>query len=330
METSLKCVLIFVSVYMNFLKLSSAEKEPVEDEIIKTDSITQSPLSLADMHLEGPAEITLSGFVHAFVASFSVIIVSEIGDKTFFIAAIMAMKHSRLTVFLGAISALVLMTVLSVLFGWLATVIPRNIVFYVSTALFAIFGFKMLWEGYHMQPGGAQEEIEEVQADLRKRDGEAAANEAGTSCQPVVSEPQVADEGEGEVKPSDGVTQDPPKIDKEVHLMSADPESGRHKRQNILKLVSRIFLQAFTLTFLAEWGDRSQLTTILLAAREDIYGVMVGGIVGHSMCTGVAVLGGRFVAQRISVRTVTLIGGAVFLIFAVSALIFTPLGGDEA
>ncbi|KAG8280252.1 hypothetical protein J6590_085931 [Homalodisca vitripennis] len=70
----------------------------------------------------------------------------------------------------------------------------------------------MLWEGYHMQPGGAQEEIEEVQADLRKRDGEAAANEAGTSCQPVVSEPQVADEGEGEVKPSDGVTQDPPKV----------------------------------------------------------------------------------------------------------------------
>lgn len=34
-------------------------------------------------------------FGHAFLASISVIIVSEIGDKTFFIAAIMAMKHSR-------------------------------------------------------------------------------------------------------------------------------------------------------------------------------------------------------------------------------------------
>lgn len=31
------------------------------------------------------------GFIHAFIASFSVIIVSEIGDKTFFIAAIMSM-----------------------------------------------------------------------------------------------------------------------------------------------------------------------------------------------------------------------------------------------
>lgn len=53
------------------------------------------------------------GFLHAFVASISVILVSEIGDKTFFIAAIMAMRHPRLTVFLGAISALVLMTILS-------------------------------------------------------------------------------------------------------------------------------------------------------------------------------------------------------------------------
>lgn len=53
------------------------------------------------------------GFVHAFLASMSVIIVSELGDKTFFIAAIMAMRHPRLTVFAGALLALGLMTVLS-------------------------------------------------------------------------------------------------------------------------------------------------------------------------------------------------------------------------
>lgn len=52
-------------------------------------------------------------FWHGLVASFSVIIVSELGDKTFFIAAILAMRHSRCAVFLGAAAALFLMTVLS-------------------------------------------------------------------------------------------------------------------------------------------------------------------------------------------------------------------------
>lgn len=57
--------------------------------------------------------VTDLGFIHAFVASISVILVSELGDKTFFIAAIMAMRHPRLVVFTGAMAALGLMTVLS-------------------------------------------------------------------------------------------------------------------------------------------------------------------------------------------------------------------------
>lgn len=40
------------------------------------------------------------------------------------------------------------------------------------------------------------------------------------------------------------------------------------RRAGILGVVSRIFLQAFTLTFLAEWGDRSQIATVVMAARE--------------------------------------------------------------
>lgn len=53
-----------------------------------------------------------------------------------------------------------------------ATVVPRAYTYYISTALFALFGIKMLREGWKMPSSTAQEELEEVQADLRKREDE--------------------------------------------------------------------------------------------------------------------------------------------------------------
>lgn len=217
-----------------------------------------------------PAAASLS-FSHAFVASASVIIISELGDKTFFIAAIMAMRHARFIIFAGAISALGLMTVLSAYVGHAATIIPRIYTVYISTALFVFFGLKLLKEGYYMDPNEGQEELEEVALELNRK----------------------------------------------------EQELSEQNKQGLLSrvMLSPVFAQAFVMTFLAEWGDRSQIATIILGAREDPFGVTVGGVVGHALCTMLAVIGGRLVAQRISVRSVHLIGGVVFLLFAVAGLL---------
>ncbi|KAJ9100741.1 hypothetical protein QFC19_005480 [Naganishia cerealis] len=79
---------------------------------------------------------------------------------------------------------------------------------------------------------------------------------------------------------------------------------------------SPVFAQAFILTFLGEWGDRSQIATIALAGVNDISVVAFGTILGHFICTGIGVLGGRLLATRISVRTITLVGAVAFLAFA--------------
>jgi len=94
-------------------------------------------------------------------------------------------------------------------------------------------------------------------------------------------------------------------------------------RRKLMVYVSLVFIETFTMTFLAEWGDRSQISTIILAAREDVLGVTIGAMVGHCICTGIAVLGGRMIAQMISVKTVTLIGGIVFIFFAMFALLMS-------
>lgn len=106
-----------------------------------------------------------------------------------------------------------------------------------------------------------------------------------------------------------------------------DEEKGPSNRTTSHPLKNdtvNVFTQAFTLTFLAEWGDRSQIATIALASSKNPFGVIVGGLVGHAMCTGLAVLGGRMLAARISEKTVALAGGILFLLFALHSFIVGP------
>ena len=77
-----------------------------------------------------------------------------------------------------------------------------------------------------------------------------------------------------------------------------------------------ICLEAFLLTFVAEWGDRTQFATIALATNNNAVGVTLGAIAGHAICSLIAVVGGRLIAGRISERMITLIGGVLFLVFA--------------
>jgi len=268
--------------------------KPLVDEPAVKETQLSEPKAKSGLSALSDSYGVSGSFAHGFIATLSVIIVSELGDKTFFIAAIMAMRHPRLTVLTGAISALAIMHVMSALFGALAlNIVPKAYTYYISAILFAIFGLKMLKEGYYMSPEDAQEEMEEVQEELRKKDDEKKSNDIeGGLGSPIKTA-------------TSGIS-------------------------SVLKLLfSAIFLQAFTMTFLAEWGDRSQLATIVLAAREDTWAVIIAGVIGHSLCTALAVLGGRFIAQKISVRTVTLVGAVVFLLFAFTAFLMDPDEGAD-
>lgn len=193
----------------------------------------------------------------AFTAGLLLITISELGDKTFFIAAILAMRHPRRWVFVGAVVALAAMTILSVMMGQVAGLMPTPYVRGLEIFLFFGFGLKLLYDASRM------------------------------SDQPDLEEQQEA---------IDAVKQSEAKL----------------RRHNGMAVIT----QAFGLTFVAEWGDRTQFATIALAAANNPYGVTAGAILGHATCAALAVLCGRLVCGRISERTITMIGGGLFLLFA--------------
>lgn len=225
---------------------------------------------------------TETGFWKAFTSSVAMILATEVGDKTFFIAAVLSMKHERLAVFTGAIAALILMTVLSTAMGLvLPKFLDRKYTHILSGILFLYFGIKLIYDSRSMEGGKHSEELEEVEEEL-----------------------MLANNKKGDVE-----------LPTHNNANSSKSSAGLSSSQSII-------LTALTLTFVAEWGDRSQIATIALASAKNPIGVTIGGILGHSICTASACIGGRMLASNISEKTVSQWGGVVFLLFGVHSFFF--------
>lgn len=239
------------------------------------------------MDLDIMAIIGGSDFLLAAWNSLLMILVTELGDKTFFIAAVLAMRYGRVVVYAGAMSALTAMHLLSSLMGYaLPAFLPRVYTHFASALMFVYFGIRLLKDAHEMGEGPS-DELQEVEEELiKKKEGE--------------------------------------EFDTDVEVGEEKKKTKNNANNSKFNEQLKILTQAFTLTFLAEWGDRSQIATIALAASKNPYGVVLGGLIGHGFCTGLAVVGGRMLAAKISERTVALIGGILFLIFAIHSFLVGP------
>lgn len=202
----------------------------------------------------------------AFTAGLLLVGLAELGDKTFFIAALLAMNYSRRLVFVGAFAALAVMTLLAVSLGQVMAFLPTHWVQISEVVLFAAFGGKLLYDGFCM----------------------------GGTCP--------GEDEEAEAKAA---------------IVAANAGAVDPKALSALGIAGK----TFGLVFLGEWGDRTQITTVMLAATHSPLGVTVGALSGFFLCIGVAVVAGRLVAGRLSERFITLFAGALFLAFAIGAVV---------
>lgn len=194
------------------------------------------------------------------------------------------------------------------------TLLPKSLTTFLASLLFFVFGAKMLKEGLAMSGDEMGEEWEEAKREIEEEEEE---EEEQHELQQHTKRNESLDLEAGAENGT---------VNGHYPNISPYPSTTNHKRKrshanasasvkasftNTLKEGSRnlcglcfspVFAQAFILTFLGEWGDRSQIATIALAAAHNIWLVSFGTIVGHSLCTGLAVLGGSWLAARISVK----------------------------
>ena len=189
----------------------------------------------------------------AFGSSFTAITLAELGDKTFFMALILAARHRPRWVFIGAFAALACVTLISLALGFgLRELLPKGLVPWLAAGLFLAFGIKLL-------------------LDAQAKEAEEAVN-AAENRHPIAK--------------------------------------GR-----------AVIREAFVLVFIAELGDRTQFTTIFLAAAPafSFLALLVGALLGHGLVTGLAVGAGRWVGTHLPERLLYRLSGGLFLLFGLAA-----------
>ncbi|RFU74582.1 family upf0016 [Trichoderma arundinaceum] len=277
--------------------------------------------SSATSGADGEEEGIIQPF-HSFILSFTMILVSEVGDKTFLVAALMAMKHDRMVVFSAAFGALLVMTVLSAVLGHaVPALIPKRLTGLLAAGLFFVFGARLLREGMQMDPNeGVTAELHEVEQELAEKEKELERRGG-----PISGDALEMGLGGGRTSRKNRFPS--PRSPSESPSRTPSRKSGSLNSftsgvSNLFSLIlSPAWVQTFVMTFLGEWGDRSQIATIAMAAGQDYWWVTLGALAGHSICTGVAVIGGRAIAGRVSLKVVTVGGAVAFLLFGMIYLI---------
>lgn len=262
--------------------------------------------------------------------SLAMTLVSELGDETFIIAALLAMRQSKWEVLAGALGAMYMMTILSATLGWMVPkLLTPEASQKIATVLFFAFSAKLLWLA-NETTDDFDAEVEEIKEQLRlslRRGSQKRKSKRRDSGHDVSERQQ-----DEKVKADLARNLDEPEAEPSTEPSNHHKENNSHKRRSrrkssrkmteldqikheLTKLLGPVAVEAFVLCFLAEWGDRSQIATITLAADQKPAGVVLGGVLGHTICSTLAVFGGEIIGRQFSQRTLLFAGSAIFFSF---------------
>ena len=101
--------------------------------------------------------------------------------------------------------------------------------------------------------------------------------------------------------------------------------SDENKDQNNKESTWKLCLELFGFLCLSEFGDKSELSTVTIAAVYNIYGVLIGTMLAYFCAIAIAAFLGHWAGKFLTEKMMNIIGGILFIGFAVQILIIKLL-----
>lgn len=83
-----------------------------------------------------------------------------------------------------------------------------------------------------------------------------------------------------------------------------------------------VFVAAFLIIFLTEWGDKTQVAAALFATQYNAVFVLLGTMLALSLLSLMAIFCGKILCERLNQKLLKKIAGIVFIVLGLTCFIF--------
>jgi putative Ca2+/H+ antiporter (TMEM165/GDT1 family) len=225
------------------------------------------------------------GFFQSFFSGYCLIFISELLDRTFFLNMIYALTHSFMKTFIiSTVTLLSLNTAALILGNSMPIFFYKNIIDWIAVIVFFFIGSILLYDSLTVDGHVIYEDYKEVETLVRKQSQDA-------------KEQKINEKGQlGQLK---------------------EPLIERNKEEPAFDTTWSFV----TSLILAECGDKSQITGVVIGAVYNFYSVWLGTTLGYLTCILLAIWSGHFLSQKITKRQIHLVSGVTFIVFGITYLL---------
>ena len=237
-----------------------------------------------------------TSFLSSFLYSASFIFISDITDKSIFLIIFLSKKLPIIILFIVSLISVLLMNYLSILVGFLLPKLISNIEIQMFAFIFfIIFGILSLIESWKNDDKiDALKNLEKIEINIPENDYSLISEEFETD------------------------------IESNKEILSPSILRNNSITSNISNTNENInfgfIMTIFFALCLSDFGDKSQITIVTMAAIYNIYGIILGSTIALIGTVTLAVLFGKLITEKISPKRLLFIGGLIFLVFGGEAL----------
>ena len=243
-----------------------------------------------------------TSFLSSIAYSFSFVFVTDLTDKSVFLIILLSQKIPTLILFIISLFSVLLMNYLSILVGcYITRLISLVYLEIIACILFITFGILSIIESQKKE-NQVKDLMEKTKKELNYFEND--------DYQLMSEDTETNYESNSELK-----------YHSTLRTNSNSSNLNVINENNNNGINTGLIIAIIIMLCLSDFGDKSQITVMTMAAIYDFYGILIGSTLALVGTVTIAILFGTWICDKISTKLLFLIGGILFLIFGCELLI---------